>query len=118
MTTKSCPFCDIVAGLAPATVLARWPDAIAIVPIDPVTGGHVLVIPRVHVDDAAEDPMVTAAVMQRAAEYANALGTPLNLITSRGVEATQSIFHLHIHVVPRAAGDNLPLPWTPQQTAA
>ncbi|MFK8851570.1 HIT family protein, partial [Streptomyces sp. Ac-502] len=115
MTATRCPFCDIVAGLAPATVLARWSDAIAIAPIDPVTDGHVLVIPRVHVDDATEDPMVTAAVMQRAAEYANVLGTPLNLITSRGREATQSIFHLHIHVVPRAVGDGLPLPWTPQQ---
>ncbi|MFK8850468.1 HIT family protein [Streptomyces sp. Ac-502] len=118
MTATRCPFCDIIAGLAPATVVARWPDAIATVPIDPVTDGHVLVIPRVHVDDAAEEPMVTAAVMQRAAEYANALGTPLNLITSRGREATQSIFHLHIHVVPRAIDDGLPLPWTVQEVAS
>lgn len=118
MTAVSCVFCDIVAGLAPATVLARWSDAIAIEPIDPVTKGHVLVIPREHVDDAAEDPMMTAAVMQRAAEYANGLGSPLNLITSRGREATQSIFHLHIHVVPRRFGDNLLLPWSPQQAAA
>ncbi|MEU7149176.1 HIT domain-containing protein [Streptomyces sp. NPDC045456] len=118
MTTKSCPFCDIVAGLAPATVVARWPDAIAIVPIDPVTKGHTLIIPRVHVDGPAEDPMVTGAVMQRAAEYAAAMRQPFNLLISEGRPATQSIRHAHAHVVPRATGDGLPLPWTPQQAAA
>lgn len=39
-----------------------------------------------------------------------------NLITSRGGAATQTVFHLHVHVVPREAGDGLALPWTPQQT--
>ncbi|MEU2789055.1 HIT domain-containing protein [Streptomyces sp. NPDC007100] len=118
MTAARCPFCDIVAGLAPATVLARWSDAIAIKPIDPVTKGHVLVIPREHVDGPAEDPMVTGAVMQRAAEYASATGLPFNLLISEGAEATQSIRHAHVHFVPRAFGDGLPLPWTPQQAAA
>lgn len=118
MTTKSCPFCAIVAGLAPATVVARWPDAIAIEPLNPVTDGHTLVIPREHVDGPAEDPMVTGAVFQRAAEYAAAAGLPFNLLISEGRAATQSIRHAHAHVVPRRFGDNLPLPWTPQQTAA
>ncbi|MEU3978362.1 HIT family protein [Streptomyces bacillaris] len=40
-----------------------------------------------------------------------------NLITSKGAEATQSVYHLHVHIVPRRDGDNLPLPWTPQHEA-
>jgi histidine triad (HIT) family protein len=41
----------------------------------------------------------------------------VNLSTSKGEAATQSVFHLHVHVVPRQEGDRLPLPWTPQHTA-
>lgn len=109
-----CVFCAIVAGQAPATVVAEWPDALAIVPHRPVVPGHVLVIPRTHVRDFADDPEVTAATMRRAAELARG---PANLITSAGEEATQTVFHLHVHIVPRADGDGLPLPWTPQQEA-
>lgn len=103
-----CPFCEIVAGTAPATFVRRWPDAIAIVPLGPVVAGHVLVIPTAHVRDVAEDPIVSAAVMARAAEIAV---PPCNIITSAGAEATQSVWHLHLHVVPRAVDDGLALPW-------
>jgi histidine triad (HIT) family protein len=51
---------------------------------------------------------VTAAVMRRAAELAT---PPCNIITSAGTEATQTVFHLHVHIVPREAGDGLELPW-------
>ncbi|WP_251059428.1 MULTISPECIES: HIT family protein [unclassified Streptomyces] len=81
-----------------------------------VTEGHVMVLPRVHVHDAGTDPEVTAAVMRRAAELMAELPAA-NLITSKGVAATQSVFHLHVHVVPRQDGDDLPLPWTPQHAA-
>lgn len=107
----SCPFCEIVAGTAPATVVREWPDAMAIVPRGGVTEGHVLVIPKLHVDDFAENPRVTAATMFRAAELASDMGTPMNLITSKGREATQSVMHLHAHLVPRAENDGLALPW-------
>ncbi|MFH8410724.1 HIT family protein [Streptomyces sp. NPDC018019] len=118
MTALPCVFCDIVAGLAPAEVLARWSDAIAIVPLYPVADQHALIVPRVHVDGPAEDPMVTGMVFQRAAEYASATCLPFNLVISEGAEATQTVRHAHAHFIPRAAGDGLPLPWTPQQTAA
>jgi histidine triad (HIT) family protein len=106
----ACVFCRIVAGQAPVEITAIWHDAIAIIPLNPVTDGHMLVISRQHVTDAADDPDVTAATMRRAAELAAA--SPCNLITSRGSQATQTVFHLHIHVVPRRAGDGLALPWT------
>jgi histidine triad (HIT) family protein len=109
---SDCPFCRIVAGDAPAKVVVEWDDALAIVPRSPVTVGHVLVIPRYHVQDAAAMPDVTASAMRRAAELASA-AAPCNLITSVGAAATQTVYHLHIHVVPRHAGDGLALPWTP-----
>ncbi|HWD02689.1 MAG TPA: HIT domain-containing protein [Amycolatopsis sp.] len=113
---QGCIFCRIVTGRAPATVVREWPDAIAILPHGGVTPGHVLVIPRDHVADASVCPEISARTMARAAELM-AEHPAANIITSRGSAATQTVFHLHIHVVPRAADDNLPLPWTPQQTA-
>lgn len=112
MTDLRCPFCEIVAGRAPATYVHEWRDAIAITPLKPVVDGHTLVIPKVHVADFIEDPMVTATIMHRAAEIARVWPAgPMNLITSKGREATQSVFHLHVHLVPRAANDGLALPW-------
>lgn len=113
----NCVFCAIAAGEAPAVVVREWPDAIAIRPrTGGVTDGHVMVLPRVHVPDAGTDQEVTAAVMCRAAELMAELPAA-NLITSKGRAATQSVFHLHVHVVPRQDGDGLPLPWTPQHAA-
>ena len=103
-----CVFCEIIAGNSPATVVRRWDDAIAIVPLGPVVAGHVLVIPTVHVRDALERPEVTAAAVRRAAEIAP---HPCNLIANTGREATQSVFHLHWHIVPRRENDGLALPW-------
>jgi histidine triad (HIT) family protein len=107
--TAPCPFCDIVAGLAPADYVRTWHDAIAIRPLSPVVDGHVLVIPNEHVVDFTENPGVSAAVMFHAAELAVA---PCNLITSAGRAATQTVMHLHLHLVPRSDGDELALPWS------
>jgi histidine triad (HIT) family protein len=106
-----CPFCAIVAGRAPAQIFHEWDDALAIVPLNPVTEGHLLVIPKVHVADVGHDPEVSAATMRRAAQLAASQWC--NVITSRGRVATQSVFHLHLHLVPRSEGDGLALPWDP-----
>lgn len=112
--TGGCVFCAIVAGQAPATIVQAWDDAVALVTIEPYTAGHVLVIPRVHVPDAAADPEATAAVMRRAAELARDTMSAANILTSWGALATQTIRHLHVHVVPRVGGDQEQLglwPW-------
>lgn len=107
-----CPFCKIAAGDEPATIVREWPDAIAIRPRGGgVNASHTLVIPRVHVADAGQDPIVTAATMARAAELI-AERPAANIITSKGKDATQSVPHLHLHVITRKAGDGLMLPWT------
>lgn len=107
-----CVFCEIVAGTAPATIIREWPDAIAFVPLNPVVppNGHILVVPRTHVPDAVTRLDVTAATMRRAAELA-AGHDASNILTSIGAPATQSVFHLHIHVIRRAVGDQLMVPW-------
>lgn len=107
----ACPFCNIIHGNAPATVVHRWHDALAIVPLNPVIDGHVLVIPHEHVTDYTAIPRISAKTMWRAAEIAS---HPSNLITSAGREATQTVRHLHIHIVPRRKNDGLILPWTGQ----
>jgi histidine triad (HIT) family protein len=104
-----CVFCAIVEGRSPATVVAEWPDAVAIVPLGPCGPRHRLVIPRVHVRDALEDPDVNAATVRRATELARAQGGDCHLIANVGPIAEQTIFHLHWHVVGREAGDGLAL---------
>ena len=111
-----CVFCEIVAGRQPAEWQYSWLDAVAFTPLHPVTPGHVLVVPRVHVENATLDPLITGMTFHRAAEWADR-HSPCNLITSVGVAATQSVFHLHVHVVPRWHGDGLALPWTGQVKA-
>ena len=111
MTDQPCPFCEINTGRAPATFVHEWSDTIAIVPLNPITEGHTLIIPKTHVRDFATDPEVSAATMRRAAQLMQWTDRPMNVITSKEREATQSVFHLHLHLVPRAENDGLALPW-------
>lgn len=111
-TGQRCVFCEIVAGRGPAKIVQRCRrhDTIALVPLSPVVDGHVLFIPREHVADLANDPRVTGMVMECASAYAGRYPSA-NVLTSMGRPATQSVFHLHVHVVPRAEDDGLMLPW-------
>ena len=110
---NNCVFCaigrfdeDVIRG----TVLRDLPSAYIMEPLNPVTKGHVLVIPRVHVSDALDSPRVTGDIMEVAANYARNVG-PCNIITSVGREASQTVMHFHVHIVPRHKGDGLALPW-------
>lgn len=108
--TDDCVFC---AKIAAGDVDRRWPGVVCFEPLDPVTPGHMLVVPVVHVPDVAADPFWSGQAMHAAAELAAEVGD-CNVITSRGAAATQTVFHLHVHIVPRAFGDRLALPWTGQ----
>jgi histidine triad (HIT) family protein len=113
-----CAFCEIVYGQAPATKVYSWPAAVAIMPLNPVTAGHVLVIPKAHVPDASVDPMLTGLIAGYAAQFAVqwTKDGDYNLIVNCGETASQSQPHLHWHIVPRREGDGLHLPWTGQVT--
>lgn len=112
---SDCVFCDIIAGEAPADdYVLCGAQTVAFTPLNPVTEGHTLVVPRLHVENAASVPEVTGETMKWASIMAGAFESA-NLITSIGEPATQSVTHLHIHLVPRRPGDGLTLPWTGQQ---
>jgi len=119
MSDPDCIFCKIVAGEIPTTVVAEDELTIAFMDISPATRGHALVIPRSHAADVhAIDPQDLAAVAltaQRVATMARAnLGAEgVNLLSSNGAAAWQTVLHFHMHVIPRYAGDPLRLPWTP-----
>lgn len=81
-------------------------------PLNPVTDGHMLFVPVEHTTNAVYKPMVTAATVREAIEYMGWLGKASNLIINNGEAASQTIFHLHVHVIPRVAGDGLMLPWS------
>jgi histidine triad (HIT) family protein len=114
-----CLFCKIVAGEIPSTRVDEDERTVAFMDINPATRGHVLVVPREHSADlleiAAVDLQACALAAQRiAARLRDRLGADgVNLINSCGQVAWQTVFHFHVHVIPRYAGDPLRLPWTP-----
>lgn len=104
-----CPFCERIAAREWTFI---YPDSAYFEPLNPVTPGHLLVIPLHHVADATIDPDITARTMRAAAWLAGQSGESCNIITSVGETATQTVPHLHLHVVPRHLGDGLHLPWS------
>jgi histidine triad (HIT) family protein len=114
-----CIFCKIVAGELPATVVAEDERTISFMDINPGTRGHALVIPREHARDLHDidpgDLSACALAAQRlAARARDGLGADgVNLINACGSAAWQTVFHFHIHVLPRYADDPLRLPWIP-----
>lgn len=110
-TQSECPFCRIAERDPDEQIMRVIGDSFVIEPLNPVTPGHLLVIPTKHVEDATEDPSITGATMYAASLVARVSGD-CNIITSVGEAATQTVRHLHVHVVPRASYDGLHLPWT------
>lgn len=110
----SCVFCAIVAGDAPAIRVHEDDDLLAILDIRPFTRGHTLVIPKQHAVDLTDTPPATVAAMsvlgQRIARAARISGLHAdgnNIAINDGKAAFQSVFHIHLHVVPRHNGDKL-----------
>jgi histidine triad (HIT) family protein len=114
-----CIFCKIAAGELPATIVDQDERTIAFMDINPATRGHALVIPRIHAPDLLSveqrelEAVATAAqrLAIQAKERLKADG--VNVINSCGAAAWQTVFHFHMHVIPRYEGDPLRLPWVP-----
>jgi histidine triad (HIT) family protein len=119
MADADCIFCKIVAGELPASIIDEDERTIAFMDIAPATRGHALVIPRAHFADLLsvdeENLCAVAAASQRLAQkIKQRLGADgVNLVNSCGAAAWQTVFHFHMHVIPRYEGDPLRLPWTP-----
>lgn len=110
----SCVFCAIVEGVAPAIRIYEDDDYLGILDIRPFTRGHTLVIPKRHSVDLTDTPAQTVAAMagigQRIARAARRSGLHAdgnNIVINDGKAAFQSVFHIHLHVVPRQTGDKL-----------
>ncbi|OBF54390.1 HIT family protein [Mycolicibacterium monacense] len=110
----SCVFCDIVAGDAPAIRVYEDADFLGILDIRPFARGHTLVIPKRHTVDLTDTPADTVAGMarigQRIAKAARRSGLHAdgnNVVINDGKAAFQTVFHIHLHVLPRRSGDKL-----------
>jgi histidine triad (HIT) family protein len=110
-----CIFCRIVGHDSPASYVYEDEDVVAFLDINPLTEGHTLVIPKQHIVNIfdAEDQVMgkTMAVARRVSHaMKEALGAQgVNILISNGAPADQTVFHFHIHVVPRRTGDGLRL---------
>jgi histidine triad (HIT) family protein len=119
VSDPNCIFCKIVAGELPANVVDEDERTVSFMDINPATRGHALVIPRRHARDLlsveSEDLAAVALAAARLAErISERLGPAgVNLLNSCGAAAWQTVFHFHVHVIPRYEGDPLRLPWTP-----
>jgi diadenosine tetraphosphate (Ap4A) HIT family hydrolase len=116
-----CIFCDIVAGRAPASIVYRDEWVCAFMDIQPVNPGHLLVIPVTHAPDlAALEPDTGAQMFRVGQQLAKAIrrnGVPcegINFFLADGEAAGQEVFHVHLHVFPRYAGDGFGLRYGPK----
>jgi len=112
-----CPFCDIVAGEAPAVRVYEGETTLAFLDIAPVAAGHTLVVPKRHHETLTDmDAGTTAEVFGTARRVARAIEAALdpdglNLVQANGEAAGQEVFHVHAHLLPRQADDDVRVRW-------
>lgn len=121
MSHEKCIFCQILAGELPAEVVMEDEHTVALMDINPWTRGHAVVIPREHAENVYEISdeelgRVNATGARLARRMRDVLGADgINLLNSTGSAAWQTIFHFHLHVIPRYEDDPLQLPVRPRQ---
>src|SRR5215469_5430225 len=117
---ETCVFCELVAGKRPISVIGETHNLLAFMDIQPVNPGHALVIPKRHAPYLADlDPSLAGQMLTMGMRIAAALRTcgvrceGVNLFVADGEAAGQEIFHAHLHVFPRFAGDGFGLKFSP-----
>jgi histidine triad (HIT) family protein len=121
---EDCLFCGIVAGDVPAQIVDSDENTVAFMDINPATRGHALVVPRRHstdlMDVPEEDLERTMAAARRLARRMEEALEPdgFNVLNACRPAAWQTIFHYHLHVIPRYEDDPLKLPWIPRGAEA
>lgn len=115
----NCIFCKIAAGEIPALTLFEDEDVKVIFDAGPATKGHALVIPKAHaanVFEISDELLAKAHVVAKKVAIALKEATEcdgVNILQNNGEMAGQSVFHLHIHVIPRYEGDTANIKWIP-----
>src|ERR1700726_2137768 len=121
MADPNCIFCKIVAGELPARIVDEDERTLAFMDIAPATRGHALVIPRAHSADLLSVPdedlqAVSVAARRLAARMKERLGADgVNLLNACGSAAWQTVFHFHVHVIPRYRDVARRHPWVPSE---
>ena len=115
-----CVFCKIVAGTAPASIPYADSTTVAFLDINPMTPGHLLVVPRSHIEGLADLDAETGAHLWRVGQrMAAALRRSpirtdgINLFLADGAAAGQEVWHVHLHVIPRWKGDGIKIGYKP-----
>jgi histidine triad (HIT) family protein len=117
MSASDCIFCKIVAGISKCHEIYQDDVTLAFMDIHPANDGHCLVIPKAHFETVFDmPPAAFGRVASTAAKVAGAVNDVLrpggiNLAQANGELAGQSVFHVHVHVLPRRAGDDLLINW-------
>ncbi|MGZ8411984.1 MAG: HIT family protein [Gemmatirosa sp.] len=118
-TPMHCPFCDIIGGAGEVSVCYEDAIAMAFMDIQPVNDGHVLVVPRMHYERIEDLPREVGLHLYDVATrlmpvIQQVSGCPdMNVVVNSGSAAGQDVFHFHVHLIPRRAGDgfDVPLPF-------
>lgn len=108
-----CVFCEIIKGNIPSYKIYEDEDVYAFLDIGDDVIGHTLVVPKKHYDNILDVPVdtmnkVMSVVQKISKHYVENKGfTGVNILNNSGVDADQSVMHLHVHILPRKNGDNI-----------
>ena len=119
MKSENCIFCKIANGGIPSAVLYEDENFKVILDLGPASRGHALILPKEHYGNIYEIPEeMTAKAFILAKKMAEKMTEVLhcdgvNVVQNNGTAAGQTVFHFHIHLIPRYEGDKVGLTWTP-----
>ena len=119
MTDDNCIFCKIAGGVIPSTTLYEDEEFRVILDLGPATKGHALILPKNHfanLFEIPEDMDAKAFILAKkvAKKMKDVFGCDgVNIVQNNGVAAGQTVFHFHIHLIPRYEGDHAGVTWKP-----
>lgn len=119
MSQTNCIFCKIAAGEIPSSTVYEDDFFRVILDIAPAAKGHVMIIPKQHMTnlfDVSEE--IASKLLRLASHVANGMKKALccdgiNMLQNNGAAAGQTVFHLHLHLIPRYENDQMNIPWKP-----
>ena len=122
MAEKDCIFCKIANGEIPSATIYENSDVRVILDVAPASRGHALIVPKEHFRDLFDIDAVTAGkIFSMATEVARAMKIVLhcygmNVVQNNGAAAGQTVFHFHLHLIPRYEGDGVNIGWNPGES--